>query len=408
MVKKVGSGKASGKRTLAEVMDEDIAFKEKQKSKFFKSPTPKPRNPMRPTANDDELPAAGPPYLRSENKENNYIVIDDDEGNLEEEVESNASIIAQGEVNAEMEMELDDPSWHDVVEQEDGYMSPTPSFSGDAQDFSSPLVTKHTPVRKHETDLRDSVDRYFGAEAVSSPPSPAKFKRRRLSDSTPRQPHRTRSLDWPPVRGHATQRSNTLGVPGGRTTSFPEVDLRNSFADDRTSDIDCSDGEVKEKNASASNSPPAETPSPLMPEAQEDISAPVLTDDDDVPSNPEARADELRKHAVITGWRERWALNKEAATLKLKRRETNVTPAGRHTLNHAHTRPRLYPTTAPNSVPPKTNINIKSGRVQSRKSLPLLEPAKQGGAEVIDLDIDANDEPDSEIVFHRARLEYFR
>jgi exonuclease-1 len=81
-----------------------------------------------------------------------------------------------------MEMELNDPSGHHIVEQ-DGYISPIPSCSGDVQDFSSPLVPKRTPLRKHEADSRNSVDHDFSAEAVSSPLSPVKLKR--LSNSTP-------------------------------------------------------------------------------------------------------------------------------------------------------------------------------------------------------------------------------
>lgn len=391
-------------------MDQDIGSKQRQKSKFFESVTRKSRNTRR-TADYDELPVAGPSRLSSENKENVCIVIDDsDEINLEEDIESNASIVAQGEVDPETEMVLDDPSWHDIVEQEDGYISPTPSCSGDVQDFSSPLVPRYTPVRKHEVDLRDSVDRYFGTEAVSSPPSEVKLKRRRLSDSISRQPYRTRSLDLPRIHGHAAQRPNAQGITCVPSASFPEVDLRGSFGDDRTSDIDSSDNETK--NASGSNSPPTPTPSPLTPVTQEEIPALAVTDDDVLTDteDSEAQANEFRKQAVITGWRQQWALNKAPgiprhATPKLKRRETNVTPAGRHTLNNACTRPRPYPLIAPNTAPPKAN---KPRRVQSRKSLPFLEPGKHGCAGVINLEIDLDGEHDSETVLHRARLETFR
>jgi len=355
---------------------------------------------------NEELPVAGPsrPSRESENKENICIVIDDnDETYLGEEVNSDASIVTQGD--ADMEMELDEPVWHDVVEQEDGYISPTPSCSGDIQDLSSPIVPRHTPARKQEAGPRDSVDRCFGAEAVSSPPSQVKLKRRRPSDSTPQLLHRTRSLDLPRIHGHAAQRLDAQRTPGAPSASFPGVDLRHSFGDDRVSDIDCSDDDMR--NSSETNSHPTPTPSTLAPTAQEDTPASTLTDDVLInPEDSEVQANELRKRAVITGWRERWAVNKavgisKRATPKLKRRETNVTPTGRHTLSNAHTRPHPYPA-------PKTDVSIKPRRVQSRKSLPFLESAKKGYVEVIDLEDISNGGRDSDTALRRARLDCFR
>ena len=395
-------------------MDQDIAFKQNRTSKFFRSPTPKSRNP-----DSGELPIASPSRLRGENKENICIVIDDgEEANSAEEVESNVSVVAQGDVDPQTEMDLDDPSWQNIVEQEDGYISPTPSCSGDVQDFSSPMVARRTPVRKHETNSRDSVDRYFGAEAVSSPPSPVKLKRRRLSDSITRQPHRARSLDFPRARGHGAQPPSTQGVLCAPSASLPTVDLRHSFGDDRTSDIDCSDDDEM-KHGLGAHSPPTLTPSPLAPVVREESQTLTLTEDCGPfdPEDSEAQANELRKQAVIIGWKERWALNKAAAadipghtTSKLKRRETNVTPAGRHTVNSTHTRRRPHPPTATGSAPPRTTVSVKPRRVQSRKSLPFLGPPKKGCTETIDddLDIDVDEERNSETVLRNAKLEYYR
>jgi hypothetical protein len=389
-------------------MEQDVALKQNQRSKFFMSSTSNTRNTKR-TGDDNKLLVAGPSRLSSENKENICIVIDnDDETDLEEEVESNVSIVAQGEVRTELEMELDDPSCYNFVEQEDGYISPTPSSPGDVQDLSSPIVSRHTPMRKQEPGLRDSVDPDFGAEAVSSPPSQVKFKRRRLSDSPPRQLHRTRSLNLP-LFGHATRRPGTRSLASAPSASFPGVDLRHSFGDDRTSDIDYSDDEMR--NPSGSNSPPTPTPSPLTPVAQEDVSEPARTEDDVLisPEDHEAQANEKRKQAVITGWKGRWALSKDGisgrGTPRLQRRETNVTPAGRHTLNNARTRPR--PPATSNSVTPKAKISIKPRRVQPRKSLPFLEPTREC-AEVIDLDRYLDDGHDPEPFLHTAKLNQFR
>jgi hypothetical protein len=91
VVKKITAGKASGKRTLTEVMDQDTASNEKRKSKFFRSPTLKSRNPTQAADDDDELPVAGPSRSAVKTKKMS-IVMGDEEPNLE--VESNASIVA--------------------------------------------------------------------------------------------------------------------------------------------------------------------------------------------------------------------------------------------------------------------------------------------------------------------------
>jgi hypothetical protein len=368
-------------------MDQDLAATRKQRSKFFgssRSPKSKVLPPSRQAENGYPHPVAGPSRLSD--KENIYIVIDDDEV----EADSSVSMVAQGEVDAEMIQDIDDPSCFDVVEQEDGYISPTPSCSGELQDLSSPIRPGDTPVGK-----RREADYEFGADTVSSPPSQAKQR----FHPTTRQPNRTRSLDFPTAGSHilhihsASQGAGGASVKpdtgylGAPSSSFPGPDLRHSFGD--TDDIDCSDDEARA--ITRSNSSPTPTPSPATPMTQDDCQ--MLTPfDRDEPSDPEesdARANELRKKAVMDGWRNQWALNKNKKPIprsmerpKLVRRETNITPAGRHSLGQTRFRP--YPLATPQSAPP-VKKDIKPRRAQGRKSLPFFEPVRSGSPSVAEL-----------------------
>ncbi|KAG5654438.1 hypothetical protein H0H81_002627 [Sphagnurus paluster] len=338
----ISSGKASGKRTLAEVMDHDIAIKKrKQKSKFFESV------PATWHAPDT---VAGPSRSR-ENKENVFIVLDDDEV----EPDSTLSIQAQGN----LEMDLADPSTFDAVQQEDGYISPSPSDSGDAQDLSSPLRPDGTPIRKISPRPRD---REF-VEAVSSPPSQVK-----QHVAAPRSLLRTRSLDLPHLQPSPFPTPGPISsLPDDPSSaSFPGLDLRHSFDDGHLSDIDCSEEDVKV-------SPTTPTPSPPTPTEDQ------CTDADEPPT-----AHEKRTQAVVMGWRQRWAHGgrakaQRASLPNLMRRETNVTPRGRHTLPHPESRLRSMPylRTAPNSASKVTvSVDSKPRRAETRRSLSFFNTAK--------------------------------
>ena len=116
-----------------------------------------------------------------------YIVVDDDDDVAETSEPdldgSDLSLKAQCDHDTDMDLHIDD--FPDVVEQEDGYISPTPSCSKDLQDLSSPLRSGQTPTRRkwksgQRLQVDDSVmiqsdeDAYFGVEAVSSPVSTVK------------------------------------------------------------------------------------------------------------------------------------------------------------------------------------------------------------------------------------------
>ncbi|GLB42344.1 putative xeroderma pigmentosum G I-region [Lyophyllum shimeji] len=398
-VKKTTAGKGSGKRTLAEVMDQDIRIRNrKQKSKFFGTPAPMAQAaPCARTPN-----AAAGPSCERKNKENIHIVIDDDD---DVEPGSTISIEAQGEVDLQMEMDLEDPSAYEAVEQEDGYISPTPSCVGEMQDLSS-------PVRPNRTAgfTPSAKDLEFGVEAVSSPPSAT--KRRRESDSILRPVLRTRSLDLP----HSAPEN---APPPG---CFPGPDLRHSFGDDRSSDIDCSDEE--ERHQSHSNSPATPTPSPPSPLPHENQHIAIVDDLDDT-EDLAANAHEMRKQAVITGWRQRWALGdrtkaQRASLPNLARRETNVTPTGRHSLPHpgSRLRPQPYPRAAPNSATKITGGgNAKPRRAECRRSLPFLDAATSSGSlngvpGAVDVSTTAgscaDDDVDGNDLLSRWQLQHFR
>ncbi|PPQ69679.1 hypothetical protein CVT24_001212 [Panaeolus cyanescens] len=143
---KGSAGKASGKRTLAEITDQEAVQKHHKKhrnstspsraahSKFFSSRVVRrhsegglgPRNSVGPVASTSRLA----------DKENEFEQ-DDDFISEPEPDDSVLSVVVHAELEqTSMEFSLDD--FPDVVEQEDGYISPSPSDSRDFQDLSSP------------------------------------------------------------------------------------------------------------------------------------------------------------------------------------------------------------------------------------------------------------------------------
>ncbi|KAG6856585.1 hypothetical protein H0H87_002791 [Tephrocybe sp. NHM501043] len=243
-VKKTAVGKESGKRTLAEVMEHDIAEKRRQKSKFFDAPTPVSMNFPK---SEHQNPVAGPSRERG-NKENVHHIISEDEDC------DNVSIVTRGNVDEEMEMDLEDPMLYVTVTQEDGYLSPTSSCSGEMQDLSSPARLERTSNAQFTPRSKDLE---FGADVVSSPPSAA--NRRRESNSLPYPILRTRSLDLPQSRTLLHHPSGDRQITS-ISLSFHGPDLRDIFADGHSSDIDCSDEDGKHEPKSNSPTPPTLTP----------------------------------------------------------------------------------------------------------------------------------------------------
>ncbi|KAF4586686.1 Rad2 nuclease [Pleurotus pulmonarius] len=323
--KKMIVGRQSGKRTLVEIMDQDLSVKRARREPVRKSKM---------TFNTDDLslskffaPQAGP----SRNKENVCIVIEDSDC---EELDSKCdlSAVAKGHVDAEMYMAVSNGVVDDPVEQEDGYISPSPSCSHDSPDLSSPAGP--TSGRK------DSAD--FEVDPVSSPFSPSapkqkKARRRSWSHgSNVETPTAVRSR-------HVSRPTNGDDNDGnGMPKLFFGPDLRSTLCGD-DSEIDGFDDDEYgcfggEADTSGSTSPPSPSPPTPIDATRvvldvrlRDVSLVLGADDicDDLDEDAlEDKARRRRVEVVAQGWKERWSF---AGKPGLRRSETNVTPMGRHT-----------------------------------------------------------------------------
>jgi len=326
-------GKASGKRRLVDAMDQDLLVKKKKRqqespkpstpdltlSKFFKKSTSS--SELRASTKSKD-PVPGPSRLGTD-KENEYITIRDDT-----DAEDVVSNVAQGHLDSEMDLDID--AEESAVQQEDGYISPSPSRFRDTEELSSPP----RPGSSFETeDL-------YQCDILSSPPS-VHTDNRRLHQMPPSLSLRT------PRSNFSADSSVSIGSVLVHASPEPEdefaekesivqLDLQHSFGDDLRTEIDCS--------ADSSSTP---SPSPLTPDDDSSMTRQeiaVVEGDGDLEiveiEAQEMHANDMRAAAVAVGWRERWALNPSHAhsgkprpsidSPALKRRETNVTPVGRH------------------------------------------------------------------------------
>lgn len=166
------TGTSSGKRSLVDIMDQDLANRNQRhtkqslsvvQSRFFSTSTPALSSPG--------------------NKENMRGRIDDDE------VEILSDISLKANVSPTQDLDFDFPE--DAVQQEDGYLSPLSSYSPQIDDVSSPHVRIFTPLKKkkRKNSPRGSGSQAFegaqsgdeddiDADSVSSPISTNKKKRR--------------------------------------------------------------------------------------------------------------------------------------------------------------------------------------------------------------------------------------
>lgn len=265
-------GKASGKRTLADVMDQDIAAKKKKRersqspkkstvlteSRFFSI-----RTPVIGVSEDNQdsiVPVAGPSRIReygTEDKENAPVSDED----------------------------LEFPMDEDPVTQEDGYISPSPSSCSrfDTPDLSSPPRLDAMRQKHFEDSLDD-----FGAEAISSPVA---------QKPTPRQ-QRVRSLEklnW--SQGEVLVR-DTPAPPDKEDDSITVrngPDLRDMFGDDVASEIDCF-----EEEDGLEPTPPA------TPDDSGEMDVGLGDWADLEPEELEAEAVVTRAEVVANGWWQKW------------------------------------------------------------------------------------------------------
>jgi hypothetical protein len=445
VVKPLGlAGKASGKRTLAEVMDYDMERKKKTRkssspmrstqSKFFSKVDTRLGSVQR--RHSDILPIAGPSRLQNEDKENRYFLVDDDEEAETSEPDLDGTELSlKAQFGADVNMEdVNADDFPDVVEQEDGYISPSPSCSKDAQDLSSPLQAGHSPRPRNRddelemaptgmiaTDVEDEDEASFGAEAISSPISVRRPSNHRRE--VYQTPSRRRNRGQEPLINILVGPTPTPTKP--REGIYPDLDevpsptlyrgpdMRHLLGDDGSTELDVDERPNKSGSASGTASPPS--PSPETPNLAGEQAPKVIIDIDDfedLADEEERRVREIstRANTVMNGWRDRWALPPKKAVqtplvvgkrkaspqrlsrvsptkskkpftpgarpahaFNLRRNETNVTPAGRHSLAHGSKHPRSAPAKFVVGGGMKSNSPAMRNTVRPKRSFLLFE-----------------------------------
>lgn len=294
-------GRASGKRTLADVMDKDSATKRARRderaitikeSRFFAEPA---ALRMRPSKLQEHLmtPAAHPSKVTAEKENIGSLPIQGAE---------------EKEENEEVEYQE-----ADLVPQEDGYASLSPTTSlYDAQDLSSPA----RPSRKRQwSDTIDSADD-FGVEAISSPPMT-------------KRPLRLR----PPPLGISMTNVAPLFVPKleqmASQEGFVGPDLRDVFLDEPTSDINGFEEDemaVQDDSRETEDEIPGTTtpsPEPLTSDGNDEAMIGPMTDpegEDDLDfgieeSAPMAKQIARNTEAIANGWWKQWGRSSKSTGL---------------------------------------------------------------------------------------------
>ncbi len=204
------TGKASGKRTLAEVVDNELQQKKKlrtspspgqnqqKQSKFFSSHSVSKFSSVKRRHSEGELgfnhtfsrPAS---MWSEENKENECVLAqNNDEADVDEPDLDGSELSLKAEIDVSdvvVGTELNVAGFLDAVEQEEGYISPTPSYSKDVQDLSSPVRPnerkkgKQPPRSKRDrseefvgTYLSDVEEQDLCSAVLSSPISGRKLR----------------------------------------------------------------------------------------------------------------------------------------------------------------------------------------------------------------------------------------
>jgi hypothetical protein len=252
-------GGASGKRTLTDVMDEDLAAKRKKIdgtppriSRFFGSPskTTSQCEDLQP----EEVSDACAHCAVKENVKENVPPLSDDDVDLDMD-------------KAESE--------NNFVMQEDGYVSPSSPY--DRDDSTSELSSPDKPVRAVEDDD-------FEVDAISSPPI-------------------TRSHRKAGGSGAMLFLGTRRPGPDRQGQADEVVDLRDVFMDDSTSDIDVFEDEQGARGIGSLETV-SPSPSPQTP-VDEDGDLELELELTDI----EAEASVARTDIVATGWWMKYAAN---------------------------------------------------------------------------------------------------
>ncbi|KAK1225102.1 hypothetical protein PQX77_011971 [Marasmius sp. AFHP31] len=355
-------GKQSGKRTLADIHDQDLQARKKKRttptkptygrSKFFVP------SGDRALAKDTLTHAPGPSRLSQ--KENEHIAIDEESIGAED----TDSLVAQYPVSLDEAQDLEEDF---EVEQEDGYISPTPSRSQDTPELSSPPRPTIAP------ELRQGgPDPFvFGVESISSPPSGGRSSRH------PRTQPAAQSNG--PI-GRILIEASPEPEPKASGMEVEELDLRSSF--DELTETEFSEDEC---------TPTPLSYSPPTPDLDRDLvpAAPVGEAMDD-PEEQEERAMASKSAAVAAGWRNMWSLTPSRTTqplrqhfvASLRRSGTNVTPSGRHRVAERPCVLTVPPSSSHERTPHTIGKPLSSGSpaaLQSRRSLVFVETKTKTG-----------------------------
>lgn len=294
---------------------------------------------------DGVIPSAGPSRLTiedEEEKENICTMVDDEfvETSDPEELDgSDLSLLAQiDKVDVLMGLSYADEI-PEAVEQEDGYISPSPSCSKDAQDLSSPPGHhERVPHGARGKEIQptglipsDEEDADFGADAISSPIS---VKKPKFRGGLLFQAQRT-----PTARGSYREPSISTGqilvVPTPSPTSknlYPDLDdvpsptlhrgpdLRSMLGNDDSTELEYESVPPLDLRG-GSDSPPS--PSPETPETshrqQFDVQcvehnnvaeSPEYVYSSDLDEDEEARREaemNAKTRVIMEGWKQRWS-----------------------------------------------------------------------------------------------------
>jgi exonuclease-1 len=253
-------------------MDQDLAAKEK---KHERSQSPKRTKIL------TESRFFGGPSNSAPNLQDDLVVPIAGPSRLVEFVEDEKENVPMSDEDLDFAMDLPD----DPVTQEDGYMSPAPSFSRlDTPDLSSPLRPGATRTKRECDDGFDD----FGADTISSPVAPK---------VAPRHPSRSiEKLEWSQdnILDRDTPVVSDQNVK--RATRIDGPDLRDTFDDDITSEIDCFDEDT------------LDTTPPITPDDSGRVEEELGMDIDDLEPDLELEAEAIdtRTEIVANGWWAKW------------------------------------------------------------------------------------------------------
>lgn len=266
--RRIVAGKASGKRTLVDLVDEDTASKKKHRISGIS------------TTNHNECPLSS-----------RFFAPNEAHSILETPAKSLTSVGQCEKENIPVDEHMIDP-----VSQEDGYLSPSTPISRDlTPDLSSPPRS-----RSRAADFSDNKD------VVSSPENPKSITRRKAVSPVSNKRHRdaparvlVRNSSEPP------QELETLGP-----------DLSTNFCDDQSdtssSEIGCWD-EEDERAIILSPSPSLSFTPPEPTQSVDDCEDIYFPEDDDI-------ATQMQKAAnlkVARGWRSRYSFGQASGSPNL-------------------------------------------------------------------------------------------